>query len=332
MLRIDDTSKTLVPPRPGTLKTESLRERQDLQELIVNSWDVVAGELGFPDLRLLGKEIIPHASCADRIDILAFDETDGRPAIIELKRDRSRLHLLQGLSYAGMVDTWTTADYARLLEGNDDEDLRNSIEARDATASPAVILIAEQFEPEVILAANWLHSKHEVDIYCFSLKLFGFGEDLHLTVQRDFPLQGLEDLYRARRQVSTQTSKQSWEDVKGWVRFEWGPAMIDRCLSTGGNNSPDKRYFATPFAGAWGSYMFYVNRQGAMARFHSRREGDVEYWQSAIDGASVSTWGNENTAEGISIPITGAEQLDQFIAGLESLPETEVESTDGSIA
>jgi hypothetical protein len=115
------------------------------------------------------------------------------------------------------------------------------------------------------------------------------------------------------------------------VRFDWGPAMIDRCLSTGANNKPDKRYFATPFSGAWGGYMFYVNRQGAMARFHSRREGDVEYWQAAIQGASVSTWGNENTAEGISIPITGADQLDQFIAGLATLPEAEVKLADGGL-
>jgi hypothetical protein len=323
VLRIDETAKRLVAPAPETLQTRQLRERQDLQELIVRSWDTFVSELGFPDLRLLGKEVVPHSSCADRIDLLAFDAELGRPVVIELKRDRHRLHLLQGLAYAGMIDTWDDDSYRALLAESQDEDLLNSIENRDLQVSPIVVLIAESFEPEVILATDWLSQKHAVTLYCFSLKLLGFGDDLLLEIQQDYPLKGVHDLYRPRRTVAAASTvaSQTWSDVQGWVSYEWGPDMIDRCLATGANHSPEKRYFATPFSGAWGGYMFHVNKRDVVVRFHSRRTGDVDYWQSAIPGAVVTTWGNENTTQGISIPIRSAQQLEQFLLGLAAVPD-----------
>lgn len=324
MLQIDDTTKRLVPPSSSTLKTEELRERNDLQELIVNSWDPFAAELGLPGLRYLGKEVEPHVSCANRIDILAFDEDQGRPVVIELKRDRDRLQLLQALSYAGMVATWGDEQYAAVLAQHDDADLTNSVEQRSADVSPAVILVAEEFDPEVILTADWLRSRHAVDITCYSLKLLRFGDTLHLAAQRDFPPKGIDEVYRSRARPggASGTSDQSWDDVKDWVDADWLPQVIDKCLATGCKGDAKRRYFATPFSdGAWGGYMFYVNRREAKVRFHGRRDGDVEYWSAVIPGATLSTWGNENTQEGIAIALTTAEAVDHFVTGLRALPE-----------
>lgn len=333
MLQIDDTTKRLVPPSASTLKTEDLRERADLQELIVNSWDVFANELGLPGLRFLGTEVQPHVSCANRIDILAFDEDEGRPVVIELKRDRDRLHLLQGLSYAGMVATWGDEQYASVLAQHDDADLRNSVEQRSADVSPAVILIAEEFDPEVILPANWLRSRHQVDIACYSLKLLRFGDTLHLAAQRDLPPRGIDEVYRSRSRPAgaTAAGEQSWDDVKGWVDADWLPAVIDRFLTSGCNSDSKRRYFATPFSdGVWGGYMFYVNKREAKVRFHGRREGDVAYWESVLPGATVSTWGNDNTQQGIAIPLTTADAVDRFIGGLASLPTVAADENDSA--
>src|SRR3954447_5916378 len=100
MLRIDDetTPAALVAPHAGTLVSEGILERADLQAMIANSWATFTGEIGFPSLALVGEEIQPHPDVADRIDLLAFDDENGRASVIELKRDSHKLQLLQALS------------------------------------------------------------------------------------------------------------------------------------------------------------------------------------------------------------------------------------------
>ena len=128
--------------------SERLLERADLQTLIVRSWEAFANEIGFPSLQLIGEEIRPHDSSGDRIDLLAFDEDVGRGVVIELKRDSHKLQLLQALSYAAMVATWDAERFRDAAGPDADEDLLNSIEHFDPSLSPAVMLVAEAFDPE----------------------------------------------------------------------------------------------------------------------------------------------------------------------------------------
>lgn len=250
-------------------------------------------EIGVPGLMPLGSEVVPHPSCANRIDILAFDGEQGRATVIELKRDRHRLQLLQALSYAGMLSSWTTERYLEELGAGGDEDLRNTIENRDPNASPAVMLLAESYDPEVILTAEWLAAAHRVAISCFSMKVFRFGTHLHLLIQRDFPLRGIDDVYVSRRTPAGggATLEQTWADVKEWIAFDWGAGAIDEMVATSANNSAARRYFATPFTGEWGGYMLYVHRGGMKVRFHNRRDGDVAYWDGCLGFDAVRTWG-----------------------------------------
>jgi hypothetical protein len=148
MLRIDDQDRRLVTLAETTAGQEHLLERGDIQDLLVRSWYPFVAELGFPSLRFLGQEVQPHGSVSNRIDILAFDEDSGVPVIVELKRDRHKLHLLQALSYAAMVWTWDS-NMLKSLAGEDaDDDLLNSIDNRSEEESPRIILIAEDYDPE----------------------------------------------------------------------------------------------------------------------------------------------------------------------------------------
>jgi hypothetical protein len=156
---------------------EKLLERGDIQDLLVRSWDAFVEDLGFPTLRLLGQEIHPHESVSNRIDILGFDEEEGIPVVIELKRDRHKLHLLQALSYAAMVWTWDEEQLKAAAGDDADDDLVNSIENRSDDSSPRIVLIAEDYDPEVILTADWLSAQHGVDIYCFSVWLQRHGTE-----------------------------------------------------------------------------------------------------------------------------------------------------------
>ena len=78
MLRIDETSKTLVAPQAGGLVTEGHPDRDELLALLVVSWDAFSAELGHPSLRFVAAEPVPG------LDILAFDEHAGRAVVVQV--------------------------------------------------------------------------------------------------------------------------------------------------------------------------------------------------------------------------------------------------------
>ena len=71
MLRIDETSGTLVAPQAAGLVQESPPDREELLALVTSSWDAFAAELGLSGVRLLAREPVPY------VDLLGFDD---RPA------------------------------------------------------------------------------------------------------------------------------------------------------------------------------------------------------------------------------------------------------------
>ncbi|MFH1344333.1 MAG: hypothetical protein ABIL01_24515 [Pseudomonadota bacterium] len=153
MLKIDPTSKKLVPISSTTLTQSNILERNDLQEAIVSSWDAFCSEMGYEELFLIGSEVVPHDSCRDRIDILGLGR-EGTPVVFELKRHRDRLQLLQGISYAAMVARWDAKRFLKELGSRTDdeaEELRSLLSDESyETGNPEVVLIAESFDPEVI--------------------------------------------------------------------------------------------------------------------------------------------------------------------------------------
>jgi hypothetical protein len=176
------------------------------------------------------------------------------PVVIELKRDRHKLHLLQALSYAAMVWTWDE-DMLKTIAGQDaDDDLINSIENRSDDASPRIVLIAADYDPEVILTADWLSAQHGVDIYCFSLWMQKHGDDRLVRFQLDYPLRELQDVYRIRQRVraaaASAPSGQTWEDVKQWIDFDWGNWFIDLCRQVK-EGQPQRRRFTAMFPDEW---------------------------------------------------------------------------------
>ena len=154
-----------------TLTQSKILERAHLQESIVHSWDAFVAELGDEELFLVGTEIVPHESCRDRVDILALSR-EGAPVVIELKRHRAPHQLLQAISYAAMISKWDATRFQQALgtrRDDDAEELRSLLD--DATfelRDPRIILIAESFEPEAILGAEWL-AEFGVPISAFAI-------------------------------------------------------------------------------------------------------------------------------------------------------------------
>src|ERR671912_502710 len=90
VLRIDETSKTLVAPQAGGLVTEASPDREELLALVGASWEAFAQELGLPSLKLLATEPLPG------IDMLAFDQEAGRAVVVQVTGETPQLVVVAG--------------------------------------------------------------------------------------------------------------------------------------------------------------------------------------------------------------------------------------------
>ena len=106
MLRIDETSKTLVAPPAGGLVTEVNPDRDEMLALVSSSWEAFAGELGQPSLRFVGPGQVPG------LDLLAFDEQAGRAVVVGVSSDVAAAQLTDALSAAAAVSAMDAASLA----------------------------------------------------------------------------------------------------------------------------------------------------------------------------------------------------------------------------
>src|SRR6056297_383218 len=146
MLKIDRQNQSFSLLDTPTLADVSITERYDLQEFISNSPDAFFKELGL-ELFLLGKEVEPSKNVQDRIDLLAVDK-DGCSVVVELKRGNHKLHMLQAISYAGMISQWEPDDFLQLLDDDQQEALAEFLEVdrEGINRQQRIILIAEGYD------------------------------------------------------------------------------------------------------------------------------------------------------------------------------------------
>ena len=235
MLKFKDNK--FISIKKSSLKDQEILERYNLQQAIIDSWDQFKNEIGMPDILYVGQEVNPHTSVENRIDILAFHPNDNIPIVIELKRGKNKLQLLQSISYASMVSKWSDEDYIKIAEENnspDLEDIRSSLSDFD-TDSVRIVLLAEKFDPEVIISSDWLYREHNLDIIACSINVYKNEDEVFFSFAQKYPLGELEDSYveRSRRKTgkSTKTySEVTWEEVKEKLSYNWGSELIDICM------------------------------------------------------------------------------------------------------
>ena len=170
MLRIDETSKTLVAPQAGALVTEASPEREELLALVGASWEAFAQELGLPSLRLLATEPLPG------VDMLAFDEQAGRAVVVQVTGDTVEWQLYRALQAAAAV---AGLDAAAL------EAVHESLSAAVPGDTPQLVLIAGAFDPSALATAGWLSRRHGLDISTYAVSVMRFGNERLLSVRRE---------------------------------------------------------------------------------------------------------------------------------------------------
>ena len=248
MVEINRKDKIFSRIEDTNMKDQKILERRDLQEYFVNSWDIFANEIGLPNIYYIGKEIIPHNSVGDRIDILAFDPNDQNMVIIELKREKEKTQLIQAISYAGMINTWTSNDIISKIQ-NDDEEIIEYFKNNEIDFGVKIILIAEYFDPEIILAADWLRIKHQLNITAYKINFFNINQKILVDIDQKYPLRELSDAYEARKrkQIQTETAiqKRSWDDIKNKLKYDFGKKEIDYLIKKIGIGDSGRARFVT---------------------------------------------------------------------------------------
>lgn len=230
------------------MKTNGIFERFNLQEAIVNSWEEFTKEIKNPDLIYVGKEVIPDERTLDRIDILAFDPNESVPVVIELKRNRDKYQLLQAISYAAMISSWSNDKFLEVAKENNSKqlsDLEEEIENVNLNKEIKIILIAEKFDPEVIISIDWLMQNYELDASAIRINLFKKDEDVYFNFEQRYPLPELNEVYelRSRKQRSLAKNESvTWDQVRESLSYDWGSEMLDKCLKVANGDASRARF------------------------------------------------------------------------------------------
>ena len=321
MLKFDENSRKFDKVAATEMKSENMLERYDLQEAIVESWELFKNEIGLPSAYLIGDEIAPHTSTQNSIDLLAFNPDDSSLTVIELKRDRHKLHLLQAISYAAMVSTWDTEILISKIKNKcnpEPQELIDLINNNELNTDIKIMLIAEYYDPEVIITADWLSNNYSVDITAFAINLHKIGNEKFLTLEQSYPLKALTDVYEIRGKAkrksrSSKAEEITWDDVLPKLEYSFARKGIELCSKIRAGE-PSRRRFGsirTNFDGfTWVSINFrrkYINVY-LKGDFEGMHEHLLEIFENEI---SLNTW-----RDGLSFIVETDNQFNNLVKWL----------------
>ncbi len=319
MLKFNVDKKTFEKLKATELKAEKILERYDLQAAIANSWDLFKNEIGMPNAFLIGQEINPDIRTQDSIDLLAYDSDDSCLVVIELKRERHKLQLLQAISYAAMVSQWDAETLISKIQQKynpDLEELRDLISGSEMGSDVKIILIAETFDPEVIITADWLTENYSMSIAAFAISLLIMGEDKFVSLEQRYPLKELSESYverGRRRRVKRDQEDIQWEDVLPKLEYPFAKRGIELCKGIR-EGDPSRRRFGNIRSNYDGFDWISLNFRAKYINVYIRGnfEDDQELIQSKFrEEVPISSW-----RDGLSFNVTTENQFEDLVKWL----------------
>ncbi len=214
MFTIDSKQNRIKPVKNKTFTELGLTERKHLQEWLAHQPNALGDEL-----LIIQKEFDGFDDTKERLDLLALDK-EGNLAIIENKLDDSGRDVVwQALKYASYCASLTKAQiveifqqYIQRYESSSEVEAHNGqiqsasericefLEAPDLDEvklnlgnSQRVMLVAANFRKEVTSTALWLLGQG-INIQCFKVTPFSFGEQLLLNIDQIIPTPEAEEL------------------------------------------------------------------------------------------------------------------------------------------
>ena len=289
MLKIERKKKQFTKLDTMALSDASISERYDLQQFILFSPEEFFSEIG-QQLFLIGDELQPSETVQDRIDILALDK-EGAAVIIEIKRGTHKLHLLQAISYAGMVAKWEPEDFVQLLDDDQSEALLEfpEVDKDEINRNQKILLIAEGYDYSVLAGAEWLSDGHGVDITCCRILLTKdskTGEE-YAAVNIVFPAPELTQHAVPRgKGVKAKRSPQwpDWETALKAITNEAVKSYFEKQIHEDRENYLRKRHLHYRI-NAKRRWTISARKDRAYAWQHGRFENDVELWRDCLSKA-----------------------------------------------
>ena len=229
-----------------------------------------------------------------RIDLLALDRA-GRAVIIELKLGNDEKHLFQALSYAAMLSKWTSENFLRLLTSEQREGLDDFLDAGSAVElnmRQRVILIAEAFDYQTLIAAERLSEQYGVDIACCRISLAVDQTGEFLTCSQILPAPELaSQALRSggNRAAAAVTKSRDWESILGRCKNAAVTKFFRERLEAGQHNRPAKGDIG--FSQAGGKKGWYVAVQQNRANVFQKGsfDGDLDFWRDKISDPNTLT-------------------------------------------
>lgn len=285
MLRIDREKQSFSILDTPTLADVSITERYDLQEFIWNSPEEFFKEIG-QALFLVGKEVMPSESVQDRIDLLAVDK-EGSCVVIELKRGNHKLHMLQAISYAGMIAQWEAGDVFQLLDEERQEALLDFLEVDrdDVNRQQRIILLAEGYDYGLLVGVEWLNEHYGVDITCCRISVAkdsSTGSE-YIACSVVYPAPELASVSVSRNPTRPpgRVNWTDWDDALAAITNSAVASYFKQELATNREARLGRRTLLYRISG---KRMWFLQARSNKAYVwqQSRFDGDVEFWQSRL--------------------------------------------------
>ena len=189
MLTIQKDTKRLATVDRLQLVPRLLDDSLNLRALISNSPGEFLEEIG-EQLFVIGTGVAVAQASSLTADIVALD-AEGRSVIGVIDSGQEGPPpLFRAITCAGLVSSWKEQDFFRPLDHEQVERLEKFLPAgKPLNHAQRVLLIAEQYSFDVLAAAEWLGSRHGIDIGCVRAVTFrdeGSGR-MFFTGQRILP-------------------------------------------------------------------------------------------------------------------------------------------------
>jgi hypothetical protein len=281
MFKIDRKGKTLRVVPKATLTEAKILEVQDLQQFIANAFEDVAYEIDEEGLILLGREVQPSSVVADRIDLLALDEDDGSVVILELKRAKHKFQLMQALSYAAMVKRLQLDEFRTLLS---DRTKLDKAEIKEFNSRQRVILIAEEFDYEVLVTAEWLYEQN-IEVKCVRVTLSKDSDDSaeFLNFSVVFPPKEIDTEAKSRRvmKAGSESPAGNWDQIIASLTNASVKAFFERHIQAGQENRIAYRALFFRLSGKR-RFSVWIKPGYAYAEQVGRFQGDARLWTELL--------------------------------------------------
>lgn len=231
--------KQLLTIKPTNFVSESIFERDDLQQAFKNNIDIIA-----PNCLVVAEEFSDWQGSRKRIDLLALDR-QANLVVIELKRTETGDHMeLQALRYASMISTMTFEEAIEVFRKYKQQNGYPSYSSEDAqfeieafvdididelgfAEEVKTILVSQDFSAELTTSVIWLNAR-DLDITCIKIQPYNDNGKILIDIQQIIPLPEAED-YQIKLKRKLEEKRETRKDnAKDYSKYHFNGMQLNK--------------------------------------------------------------------------------------------------------